>query len=123
MSKKNDTGKEGEAVACSWLREHGYTILQTNWRFHRYELDIVATNGRELVVVEVKTRAENYLVPPEQSVGLSKIRRIAAAADAYVQKYKVALPVRFDLISLTQKGPACTVSEHIKDAFLAPVNG
>jgi putative endonuclease len=122
MSKKSDTGKAGETVACSYLRKHGYTILQTNWRFHRYELDIVATNGQELVVVEVKTRAEDYLVSPEKSVGPSKIQRIAAAADAYVQKYEVALPVRFDVISLTQKGETCTVFEHIEDAFFAPVN-
>ncbi|MDR1675044.1 MAG: YraN family protein [Tannerella sp.] len=122
MSKKNDTGKAGEAAACSYLRECGYTILQTNWRFHRYELDIVAANGGELVVVEVKTRAEDYLVSPEKSVGHSKIRRIAAAADAYVQKYGVALPVRFDVISLTQNGQTCKVFEHIEDAFLAPVN-
>jgi putative endonuclease len=122
MSKKNDTGKAGEAAACGWLREHGYRILQTNWRFHRYELDIVATNDRELVVVEVKTRAEDYLVPPEKSVGQTKIRRIAAAADAYVQMYKVEFPVRFDVISLTQNGQVCTVLEHIEDAFFAPVN-
>ncbi|MDR2764580.1 MAG: YraN family protein [Tannerella sp.] len=123
MSKKNDTGKAGETVACSYLQGCGYTILQTNWRFHRYELDIVATDGRELVVVEVKTRAVDYLVSPEKSVGRSKIQRIAAAADAYVQKYDVTLPVRFDVISLTQNGQICRVFEHIQDAFFAPVNG
>jgi putative endonuclease len=122
MSKKNDTGKAGEAAACCWLREHGYRILQTNWRFHRYELDIVAASDRELVVVEVKTRAQDYLVSPEKSVGHSKIRRIVAAADAYVQMYNVELPVRFDVISLTQNGPTCTVLEHVEDAFFAPVN-
>ncbi|MDR2138321.1 MAG: YraN family protein [Tannerella sp.] len=122
MSRKNDTGKAGEAAACSYLQACGYRILQTNWRFHRYELDIVATDGRELVVVEVKTRATDYLVSPEKSVGPSKIQRIAAATDAYVQKYNVTFPVRFDVISLTQNGSACTVFEHIKDAFFAPVN-
>jgi putative endonuclease len=121
MSETNETGKAGEAVACTYLKMCGYTILHTNWRFHRYELDIVAANGRELVVVEVKTRSANWLVAPEQAVDRHKIQRIVAAADAYACKYNVTLPVRFDVLCLMKKNNAYSVEEHIEDAFYAPV--
>jgi putative endonuclease len=121
MSKKSEMGKTGEAVACAFLKAGGYRILHTNWRFGRYELDIVAAGERELVVVEVKSRAPDYLVAPELAVDHVKIRRIAAAADEYVIQFNVSLPVRFDVVCLTGDERHCTVVEHIEDAFLAPV--
>lgn len=120
MSEKNETGKTGEVIACSYLKINGYTILATNWRYRRYELDIVATNGKELVVVEVKTRSETYLVAPEDAVDRLKIRRIVLAADAYVRRYNIDLPVRFDIIGLVKQGISYTIERHIEDAFYAP---
>ncbi|MDR1746573.1 MAG: YraN family protein [Tannerella sp.] len=121
MDSKNETGKEGENVACSYLAINGYRILQTNWRFHHYELDIVATDGKELVVVEVKTRSADPLVSPALSINRDKIKRIVAAAEAYLIRYKVDMPIRFDVIFLTKNKDAYIMDEHIEDAFFAPV--
>ena len=121
MAEKNETGKIGEEVACSFLEICGYSILHTNWRFHRYELDIVATDGKELVVVEVKTRSKNYLLNPEDSIDHRKIRRITTATDAYIRKNNINMPVRFDVLCLTKDHIAYTVERHIEDAFLAPI--
>jgi putative endonuclease len=120
MAENNETGKQGEISARRYLEENGYKVLETNWRFHRYELDIVATNGEELVIIEVKTRSDNYLVAPETAVDKGKIRRIVTASDAYIRKYGVDLPVRFDILCLIKKGQSFTI-EHIEDAFYAPV--
>ena len=84
MAEQNDLGRDGEAKARDYLIRQGYTILHTNWRWHHYELDIVATKDEELIVVEVKTRSEDYLLSPEEAVDNKKIRRIVAAADAYM---------------------------------------
>jgi putative endonuclease len=121
MAARNETGKTGEAAACSYLKICGYTIRHTNWRYRHYELDIVALGEKELVVVEVKTRSANHLLLPEASIDSGKIQRIAIAADAYVHQYKIDLPVRFDVICLIKNGPSCTVEKHIEDAFYAPV--
>ena len=121
MAKKNETGKTGEAVACSYLEVCGFSILHTNWRYRRYELDIVATNGRELVVVEVKTRSKDCLLDPEESINYQKIRRIATATDAYIRKYSVTIPVRFDLLCLIKDHHSYTVEKHYEDAFFAPM--
>ncbi|MDR0698044.1 MAG: YraN family protein [Tannerella sp.] len=121
MAENNDTGKNGEKVARAYLEKNGYKILEANWRFHHYELDIVATNNEELVIVEVKTRSDKYLVAPEKSIDRRKIRRIVAASDAYTRKYNIDLPVRFDVICLIKKGSSLIIENHIEDAFYAPV--
>lgn len=119
MAERNDTGKEGEAIARKYLTDREYTILHSNWHWHHYELDIVAVKEGELVVVEVKTRADDFLVDPEEAIDRGKIRRTVAAADAYVRFYGIDLPVRFDVMLLIgQKG--CYQVEHIEDAFHAP---
>ena len=121
MAERNETGKEGEFIAKRYLEEHGYDVLETNWRFHRFELDIIATDGKELAIVEVKTRSDNYLISPEQAVDKRKIRRIVTATDAYVRKKGIDMPVRFDIICLIKKGASFTVESHIEDAFFAPI--
>jgi len=121
MAEKNITGKTGEAVACSYMEVCGYSILHTNWRYRRFELDIVATNGRELVVVEVKTRSKDCLLDPEESINYQKIRRITTATDAYMRKNNVKLPVRFDLLCLIKDQHTYTVEKHYEDAFFAPM--
>ena len=121
MAERNETGKQGESQARQYLEENGYNVLETNWRFHHYELDIVATDGKELVVIEVKTRSDNYLIAPEHAVNKGKIRRIVTASDAYARMKRIDLPVRFDLICLIKKGDSYTVENHIEDAFFAPM--
>jgi putative endonuclease len=121
MAEKNETGKQGEIAAQKYLEEKGYRVLETNWHFHHYELDIVATNGKELIIIEVKTRSGNYLLPPEMAVNKGKIRRIVTAANAYARMKKMNIPVRFDIICLSRKGLSYSVESHIEDAFLAPI--
>ena len=120
MAEKNETGKIGESIARQYLEDKGYQILATNWRFHRFELDIIATTNEELVIIEVKTRSANYLVSPETAVDSQKIRHIVAASDAYSRKYNNNLPVRFDILCLIKKGQTFEI-EHIEDAFFAPI--
>ena len=120
MAEKNETGKQGESIARQYLENKGYIILAKNWRFRRFELDIIATNNKELVVVEVKTRSHNYLLAPETAVDRYKIRRIVSAADAYARHYSNKLPVRFDILCLIKKGQMYEI-EHIEDAFFSPL--
>lgn len=52
-------GKVGEELAADYLVEHGYTLIDKNWRApHKHlrgELDLIARHGARLVFVEVKT--------------------------------------------------------------------
>ena len=55
MSRR-DTGILGEKLAAEFLREHGYQILETNYRCPEGEIDIVARYGGSLVFVEVRSK-------------------------------------------------------------------
>ena len=116
MPTSVEIGREGERVARQFLEQKGYLILEQNWHWHHYELDIVATYGDELVIVEVKTRSENFLVDPEEAIDKGKIRRLVAAADAYARLYNWEGPVRFDIGSAEHYQ-----LEHLEDAFYPPV--
>ncbi|MDR1356396.1 MAG: YraN family protein [Tannerellaceae bacterium] len=120
MARQNITGREGEDNARKYLIDRGYTIVHSNWRWRRYEIDIIASKGDELVVVEVKTRSGNCLRAPEDAVDSAKIRRTVAAADSYVRSSELDMPVRFDIITLVKYGGRYE-TEHIKDAFYAPM--
>lgn len=119
MAEGNKLGRDGEAAARDFLIRQGYTVLHSNWHWHHYELDIVALKDNEIIVVEVKTRSEDFLISPEEAVDNKKIRRIVAAADAYVRYFNLDCPVRFDIITLIKSGDGYKI-EHLDDAFYAP---
>ena len=46
MARHNQTGKEGEQLAASYLVEKGYNILHKNWRYKNWEVDIIASKNK-----------------------------------------------------------------------------
>lgn len=121
MAEHNDLGKKGEDAAEHYLRQKNYEILERNWLYEKYEIDIIARNEEYIVFVEVKTRSSNQWGNPEEAVSKGKIKRIVEAADFYLREYDIDLPARFDVIAAILNGEKFEI-EHIDDAFLAPVN-
>lgn len=64
-TEKQKTGKWGEEVAMRYLRERGFEIKDLNWTFQHLEIDIVAMDKDELVIIEVKTRVRMRLGNPK----------------------------------------------------------
>ena len=122
MAVHNDLGKTGEEEAVQLLLEKGYTILHRNWYSGKKELDIVATDkeNKTLIVIEVKTRKNIDFGQPEEAINTKKIRRIVASTDAYIRKFNIDLPIRFDIITVIGEAPSFII-EHIEDAFFAPI--
>ncbi|MBL4578757.1 MAG: YraN family protein [Flavobacteriales bacterium] len=116
MAEHNKFGKEGEEIACALLLEKGYKIAERNWRTGKLELDIIAKHEDTLVVVEVKTRADDYYGDPEDFVTKKKQRFIVKAANEYIEKYDVDLETRFDIISIIINDNGTKV-DHIENAF------
>ena len=84
MAKHNELGKKGEEIAAQYLSEKGYEILERNWRNRHKEIDIIAKDGNELVIVEVKTRQNDEHGEPDLAVTLPKQTRLIYAANAYM---------------------------------------
>lgn len=120
MAAHYELGKRGEQAAADYLLQKGYHILHRNWHYRHKELDIVAEKNRQLVIIEVKTRKNDLFGNPEEAVDSRKIRRIVSSADAYIKKFAIDLPVRFDIITVLSDGEKEHL-EHIENAFLPPV--
>ena len=117
MAKHNELGKKGEEIATQYWSEKGYEILERNWRNRHKEIDIIAKDGNELVIVEVKTRQNDEHGDPDLAVTRPKQTRLIYAANAYIFQHKLDINTRFDIISIVFKDER-PVIDHIQDAFL-----
>lgn len=117
MAAHNDFGKLGEELAVNYLTGKGYEILERNWHNIHKEIDIIAKDGDELVIVEVKARQTDEYGDPDIAVTKKKQRMLIAAANAYIQKNGLDIETRFDIVSIVFKNEE-PVIEHIEDAFL-----
>lgn len=52
----NIKGKIGEDIAIKYLKNKSYTILARNYRYKKYEIDILCKKDNIFVLVEVKYR-------------------------------------------------------------------
>ncbi|MEY2835514.1 MAG: hypothetical protein RLZZ557_1176 [Bacteroidota bacterium] len=101
MARHNDTGKLGEALACVWATENGYTIREQNWRYGKWEIDMIASKGNKLHFFEVKTRRSNRFGYPEALVDKNKLRHFIGAGTAYIRRNNGFRWIRFDILSIT----------------------
>jgi putative endonuclease len=120
MNKAHELGRKGEELAVEHLRSLRYEILALNWRSHHLELDIIARDGNELVIVEVKARGTDSYEHPVEAISNKKIRFLVNAADAYIRENDINMDTRFDVISIVFYGGGFDI-EHFKDAFYPPV--
>ena len=116
VSKTIEIGKNGEEQAAEFLEKLGYQILALNWRVKHLEVDIIAQDAKELVMVEVKTRATDFFGTPESFVNKDKQSKLIKAAHEYIIQYNVDLEVRFDIVSVITSNKKV---HHIKNAFYA----
>ncbi|MCC6289641.1 MAG: YraN family protein [Chitinophagaceae bacterium] len=100
MANHNDTGKKGEQLAVDYLKDHGFDVLYTNWRFAHFEIDIIATCNNILHFVEVKARRSTKFGLPEESVSNKKIQNLINAAEAFLYQYPEWKRVQFDVLSV-----------------------
>ena len=118
MAAHNDLGKWGEEKATQYLIDKGYNILKRNWRVRHRDLDIVAIDGDELVIVEVKTRRNQVFTTPESAVDWRKIRSLTFATHQFLKINRINANIRFDIITVTGIDDVNCTIRHIKDAFL-----
>jgi len=117
MAKHIELGKKGEEIAINHLIDKGYTILETNWRYKRAEVDIIAKEGQTLVFVEVKTRSTEIWGQPALAVTPKKERLLVDASGVYMEQINHDWEVRFDIISIVIINDQYKEIKHFKDAF------
>ena len=97
----NDLGKHGEELAARWLSEKGYTILHRNWKWGQNEVDIIATRGKFLYFIEVKTRNYSSYGHPEDSVNRHKFKCMQRVAHGYLTLNPRHPWIEYQILSIT----------------------
>jgi putative endonuclease len=92
-------GNAAEEDAAAFLVSKGFSIIERQFRSRFGEVDLIAKDGDEYVMVEVKARNDHEFGYPEESVTRSKLRKIEIVADEYMMRFPRA-PWRIDVIAI-----------------------
>ncbi len=122
MTKATDKlGANGEDLACSYLEEQGYTILERNLTCGRLgELDIVAGRAGFLCFIEVKTRSSELYGLPCEAVTKSKQKKLRRCAQYYLLKKgygRKVPPISFDIVEIYKQADGTAYLRHLPHCF------
>ena len=120
MAAKDEFGRRGEDLAAAWLESSGLVVLDRNWRCSEGELDIVATDGQNMVVFcEVKTRSGERFGSPFEAVTQGKRRKLRRLGMLWLasRTMKGFPRMRFDVIGVLWRPGESPTVEHRLEAF------
>lgn len=112
MNNNKATGDKGEEIAAVYLVKSGYQIVERNWRFRHWEVDIIATKGRFLHFIEVKTRKSLRYGRPEESITRDKMSNLKNVAEEYQYQHPEWKYIQFDVLAIT------LINEEVKEIFM-----
>lgn len=107
-SPSQKIGQIGENIACKYLQNKGFSILERNFTLKCGEIDIIANRGEELRFIEVKTvtRATNLIgkseFRPEDGIHHQKMQRLARVCLVYADMKKLGdkIPWQIDVLAI-----------------------
>lgn len=120
MAKKSNRarGNEAEDLACAFLTNKGYRILERNYYAGHSEIDIIAEDGEIVVFVEVKMRSGTGFGSPIEFVSEAKVEHVYKAVEHWVQHSDSHhRPLRFDVIGILSKKGREPEITHLIDAY------
>jgi len=99
MSNKY-TGTKGEEMAAEFLIQNGYKIVERNWRFKHWEVDIIASKGNCMHFFEIKTRTSDMYGHPEESISRKKMTNLRNAVEEYQYMHPEWKYVQFNVLAI-----------------------
>ncbi|HEU0063787.1 MAG TPA: YraN family protein [Flavisolibacter sp.] len=118
MAVHLELGKKGEQLAVDYLCERGYSILFRNWKYSRFEIDIIALKDDMPHFVEVKMRSSNIHGDPEQNVTRKKIRCLLKAINGFLIQHPQYRDFQLDVLSITINTEGAVEYFMINDIYL-----
>lgn len=112
-------GRTWESRAAVFLRERGLRIIARGYRCRLGELDIIGTDEKSLVVVEVRARRRASLGSAMESIGAGKRQRIVHATRHFLMRNPewLARPIRFDVVAIDGIDEPSPEIAWLKNAF------
>lgn len=115
---RSNTGKLAEEFAERYLRQHGLRIIDRNYRCRGGEIDLVMSEGKAVVFVEVRYRKHQSFGGAIASVDWRKQQRLVHAAQHFLQRQAASEPpCRFDVIAVSPGADGNLSVQWIKNAF------
>jgi len=116
---KSEIGKLGENIACRYLVENGYKVIERNFRQKWGELDIIAkAPDKTLVFAEVKTMIgdDGNGLQPEDQLTKAKLKKLQRTASLYAGHWPELIDDnkgwRIDLIALTINDKSYVIKQY-----------
>ncbi|MBE0438646.1 MAG: YraN family protein [Gammaproteobacteria bacterium] len=110
-------GKDFEQRALSYLKQQGLSLVSQNFHSRQGEIDLIMTDGKCLIFIEVRFRKTATYGSAIESVTRQKQARIIHTAQVFLQQHSGSyLSYRFDVVAIN---PSQSQNEiiWIKDAF------
>lgn len=99
MSTKS-IGDLGEDQAAKYLEKNDYKVIKRNFRTRFGEIDIVASDGKDLVFVEVKMKKSDAFGLPAEMVTSKKLKKIVNTAQIYITENEYKGSWRIDVVTI-----------------------
>lgn len=119
-ARARELGQDAERLVVEHVRLAGMNVLGTNVKVGRYEVDVLAQDGRVIVIVEVRARGATSWTTGFGSIDARKRQSIRRAADRlWRSRYRDDASVdriRIDAASVTFEGGSPVV-EYVRAAF------
>ncbi|GAA5229302.1 YraN family protein [Arthrobacter cryoconiti] len=115
MRSKDELGRAGEQLAADFLEDAGLRVVDVNWRCTAGEIDLVALDGADLVVVEVKTRRSLRYGDPLEAVTDAKLRRLRTLAVLWAREHRHVMgALRIDAVGIVMDGRSTPRIDHLR---------
>jgi putative endonuclease len=111
-------GAWGEALAQKYLENHGYEIIERNYRCGFGEIDLICLEAAVWCFVEVKTRKNSRFGLGYQAITPVKQQHLIKAAATYLDKTGLGeVAARFDVVSIDFRSSTSYRITLIRNAF------
>ncbi len=116
-SKTQQLGEKGEEMACKFLLEQGYMVIERNVANKYGEIDIVAKKGTVVHFFEVKAARQGSWFNPADNLNPVKLKKFLISAQYYALIHQIKdYKVQGILVWLTQTSSG-EVKVEIIDVF------
>ncbi|WP_104721783.1 YraN family protein [Helicobacter mesocricetorum] len=99
MKNTTQKGKEAENIACEFLQNRGFVVLERNFFTPYGEIDIIAKDKEVLYFVEVKS---GIGFEPVFNITKQKLGHLTKSMDYYLQKKRLSLPYCLSALILSK---------------------
>ena len=100
MGRNNIVGAWGESLAAEHLKRKHYKLVACGYKCRFGEIDLIVTDRKYIVFVEVKLRKSDKFAKAYEFVNYSKQNRIRTTASVFLSENPTNLQPRFDVIEI-----------------------